>query len=158
MKILHGTVAVPSERKDDMTFAEKLRTARTARGLSQAALAKATGISLRTIQNYELDARMPKSRDTYARLAEALGVEEKAFLDENTSFVLSANEKYGSRGVKQAWDLVSDFRGLAAGGEIASEDLDEIMRAIQEAYWDAKQINRKYTNKRYTDPAAGEGG
>ncbi len=141
-----------------MTFAEKLRKARIAKGLSQQALAKATGISLRTIQNYELEARMPKKNETYAKLAQVLGVDEKDFHDDNTAFVLAANVKYGSRGVRQAWDLVSDFRGLAAGGEIAGEDLDEIMRAIQEAYWDAKCINRKYTNKRYSAPEEGDGG
>lgn len=132
-----------------MTFGEKLRKARQAKGLSQAALADATGISLRTIQNYELDARMPKSRDTYSKLAGVLGVEEKAFLDDGTDFILEANVQYGSRGLNQAWGIVRDFQGLAAGGEIAEEDLDEVMRAIQDAYWDAKQINRKYVNRRY---------
>ena len=27
--------------------------------------------------------------------------------------------------------------------------MDEIMRAMQEAYWEAKKNNRKYVNKRY---------
>ena len=33
--------------------------------------------------------------------------------------------------------------------EIAEEDMDEIMHAMQEAYWEAKKNNRKYVNKRY---------
>lgn len=126
-----------------MTFAEKLRRARTTKGLSQAALAEKTGISHRTIQNYELGAHMPKKRDTYTRLAKALGVAEEDFLDENAEFVLSAASRYGSAGADEAWDLVNRFRGLAAGGEIPEADLDKVMRAIQDAYWDAKELKNR---------------
>ena len=141
-----------------MTLAEKLKNARAAKHLSQRALAEACDLSLRTIQNYELGARMPKQRETYARLAEALGIDEKVLLDDNADFVLRASEQYGSRGAKQAWDLVADFRGLCAGGEVAEEDMDIIMQALQNAYWNAKKLNRKYTNKRYLSepPEGGE--
>ena len=30
-----------------------------------------------------------------------------------------------------------------------AEDIDENMRALQEAYWRAKEINRKYVPKKY---------
>ena len=132
-----------------MNLSEKIKNARTAKQMSQNELAKATGISLRTIQNYETGARLPKSRSTYTKLADALGIDENALMDENTDFVLRATERYGGRGARQAWDLVADFKLLAAGGEIEEEDMDEIMRAMQEAYWEAKKNNRKYVNKRY---------
>ena len=132
-----------------MNLSEKIKNARAAKQMSQNDLAKATGISLRTIQNYESGARMPKSRDTYTKLSAALGIDEKVLMDENADFVLRANEQYGGRGARQAWDLVADFKVLAAGGEIAEEDMDEIMHAMQEAYWEAKRNNRKYVNKRY---------
>ena len=44
-----------------MNFSEKIKTARLARQWSQKDLAGKSGISLRTIQNYELGTRMPKS-------------------------------------------------------------------------------------------------
>lgn len=132
-----------------MNLSEKLKNARAAKQMSQSDLAKAAGISLRTIQNYETGGRLPKSRETYTKLAAALGIDEKILLDDNADFILRANERYGVRGAKQAWDLVDDFKVLAAGGEIAEEDMDEIMRALQEAYWDAKKNNRKYVNSRY---------
>lgn len=132
-----------------MTLGEKLRNARIAKQLSQAELANAAGVSLRTIQNYEMDARVPKKRDTYLKLAQALGVDEKVLLDDNAGFVLRANEQYGSRGARQAWDLVADMGAMFAGGEMEEEDMDEIMRALQDAYWEAKKRNRKYVNKRY---------
>jgi len=132
-----------------MTLGEKLRNARAAKHLSQSDLAKAAGVSLRTIQNYEMDARLPKNRGTYTKLAQALDIDENVLVDDNTSFVLRANERYGGRGAKQAWDLVADLRAMWAGGEMEEEDMDEIMRAMQDAYWEAKKNNRKYANRRY---------
>ena len=132
-----------------MTLAEKLKNARAALRMSQSELAEASGISLRTIQNYELGASMPKQRSSYGKLAHALHMDENVLLDETADFVLRANERYGSRGARQAWDLVADFRGMCAGGEMNEDDMDEIMQALQEAYWDAKKMNRKYVNQRY---------
>lgn len=132
-----------------MNFGEKIKNARLLKGCSQRELAELTGISLRTIQNYELGVRLPKSRDTYTKLAAALGVDENVLLDENASFVLRANEQYGNKAAQQAWNLVADVKAIWAGGEMEDEDMDAIMQALQEAYWDAKKNNRKYVNKRY---------
>ncbi len=132
-----------------MNFSEKIRNARLAKGLSQDDLAKAAGISLRTVQNYELGARLPKKKDTYTSLAKALGIHEEVLLDENASFVIRANEQYGSRGARQAWDMAAEIGSMWAGGEMEEEDMDAIMQALQEAYWDAKKSNRKYVNRRY---------
>lgn len=132
-----------------MNFSEKIRKARLAKGFTQSDLAKATGISLRTVQNYELGARLPKTRDTYTKLARALGINEEVLLDDNASFVIRANEQYGSRGARQAWDMVAEIGSMWAGGEMDEEDMDAIMQALQDAYWDAKKSNRKYVNRRY---------
>ena len=132
-----------------MNFNEKIRNARLAKGFTQSDLAKATGISLRTVQNYELGARLPKTRDTYTKLARALGINEEVLLDDNASFVIRANEQYGSRGARQAWDMVAEIGSMWAGGEMNEEDMDAIMQALQDAYWDAKKSNRKYVNRRY---------
>ena len=42
---------------------------------------------------------------------------------------------------------MEEVSGLFAGGNIADEDLDEMMRGIQEAYWIAKENNKKYAPK-----------
>ncbi|MCR4951964.1 MAG: helix-turn-helix domain-containing protein [Solobacterium sp.] len=125
-----------------MDFSEKIRNARIAKGWSQDQLADHSGISRRTIQNYELGARLPKKRETYKVLAETLGIDESVLLDENVDFVLRANEQYGSTAMKQALNLVEDVRALWAGGEMEEEDMDEIMRALQDAYWDVKKKAR----------------
>ena len=132
-----------------MEFNEKIRNARMAKGWTQKDLAQATGMALRTIQNYELGARLPKKRDTYLALAKALDINEDVLLDDNASFVLRANERYGSRGARQAWDMVADIAAMWSGGEMDEEDMDSIRQAMQEAYWEAKKNNRKYVPKKY---------
>ena len=132
-----------------MEFNEKIRNARMAKGWTQKDLAQATGMALRTIQNYELGARLPKKRDTYLALAKALDINEEVLLDDSASFVLRANERYGSRGARQAWDMVADLAAMWSGGEMDEEDMDAIMQAMQEAYWEAKKNNRKYVPKKH---------
>ena len=135
--------------KREMEFSEKIRNARIAKSMSQKELAEITGLSLRTIQNYELGTRLPKKKETYNVLADALEIREEVLLDKNASFILRANERYGSRGARQAWDMVSDLASMWAGGEMDEEDMDAIMQAMQEAYWEAKKKNRKYIPKKY---------
>ena len=74
-----------------MKFGEKLREARIARGLSQKELAKRTGIAVRTIINYESNARMPKKQDSYARLAEVLDVDVDSLKDDNAGATILKN-------------------------------------------------------------------
>ena len=45
--------------------------------------------------------------------------------------------------------LTEEVTGLFAGGEMAQEDMDVMMKAIQDAYWIAKEKNKKYTPKKY---------
>lgn len=132
-----------------MELSEKIKNARIARNMSQRELAEAIGVSDRTIQNYEMGARLPRNRATYEALANALSINVETLLDENASFVLTATERYGKRGAKQAMEMVNDIAAMWAGGDMEEEDMDTIMRAMQDAYWEAKKNNRKYVNKRF---------
>ena len=132
-----------------MKFGEKVRAARLAAHYSQRQLADMTGIALRTIQNYESGERLPKQKESYELLAAALNVELESLKDDNADFVIKATEKYGSRGHEQAERLIKEVSGLYAGGELAEEDMDAMMKAIQEAYWIAKEKNRKFVPKKY---------
>ncbi len=122
-----------------MEFSEKLKNMRIAKGWSQEDLARKTGISRRTIQNYESGKILPKKRSSYTVLAQTLQVEEEALLDSGVDFVLRANEQYGDQAMRQAMDLVADVRALWAGGEMEEEDMDVIMKSLQEAYLEAKE-------------------
>lgn len=132
-----------------MKLAEKIRCLRKQKGITQAALAEAVGVSRRMIQEYEKNGRYPRNREIYTRMAEFFGVEINYLLTEDEEFAADAAEKYGDRGAKQAEKLIAQVRGLFAGGEMADEDKDTMMRAIQEAYWESKEINKKYTPKKY---------
>lgn len=132
-----------------MKFGEKLRKYRTEKGLTQAELAKRAGLGLNTISNYESGKTYPQNREVYTTLATILGVNPDHLHNENDDFITDATAKYGSRGAKQAQELLEEITGLFAGGEMAEEDKDVMMKAIQDAYWIAKEKNKKYTPKKY---------
>lgn len=132
-----------------MKFGEKLRGLREQKGLSQTELGNRVGLSLKTIRGYEIYDVYPRKREVYSRLAEALDVDASYLINEGEAFVLDAAGVYGSRGRKGAEKLVTELSGLFAGGDMAEEDMDEMMLALQEAYWIAKRNNRKYTPKKY---------
>lgn len=132
-----------------MKFCEKVKEARNKAGLKQDELAKAIGVSLRTITNYESGERYPKKREVYYKLADVLKVDVNYLLTEDEEFLIDAEKQYGKRGAKQAKELLAEVSGLFAGGDLADEDLDEMMKGIQEAYWIAKEKNRKYTPKKH---------
>ena len=133
-----------------MTFGEKLKYHRLEKGLKQTELAKLAGLGLNTISNYELGKTRPQDHKIYKVLADILEIDADYLHNDNDDFINSALEAYGSRGKKQAKQLMEDVTGLFAGGDMADEDLDEFMRAVQEAYWLAKDKNKKYTRKDYT--------
>ena len=72
-------------------------------------------------------------------------------LTEGESFVLNASEQYGPSGRRDARMLVDELTGLFSGGQMAEEDMDELMLAIQKAYIIAKEDSRKYTPKKYRE-------
>ncbi len=128
-----------------MTFSEKLRRLRREKGMTQAGLAAAVGVSKRTIAGYEADGRYPKDRALYDRLADVLGCPRDYLLTEGERFISEAGERYGARGRRQAEEAVNTLSGMFAGGELSDEDRDAVLRALQQAYWDSKEENKKYT-------------
>ncbi len=139
-----------------MTFGERIRELRKQKNLSQQEAANELNVSLRTLKNYELDKTLPRTRAIYERIATFYNVDINYLLKEDEQFVVDANERYGARGKRQANELLAEVSGLFAGGEMDEEDMDEMMKAIQDAYWIAKKRNRKYVPKKYrtdnTDP------
>lgn len=63
-----------------MTFAEKLRELRDAKGISEAKLAEASGVPFGTVHEYGLGRRKP-SFAAVVKLAKALGVTCEAFAE-----------------------------------------------------------------------------
>ena len=131
-----------------MAFAERLKTARLQAGLSQDKLSSALGISKRTIINYESGETLPSS-DKLPIIAKYFGVSIESLISENEEFVALAYEKGGRRSAREAEELVTEVSGLFAGGRLSEEEKDTVMKAIQNAYWIAKdESKRKYTTKK----------
>lgn len=133
-----------------MTFADKLKKERAKLQMTQADFAKHIGVSYRMLQNYELGKNHPRTREVYQKIATALGLDVNYLLTENEEFVLDIADRYGTRGAQGATKVLSDVKALFAGGEMAEEDMDVFMKAVQDAYWEVKKINKeKYTPKKY---------
>ena len=132
-----------------MTFGEKVKNERNRLGLNQDELAKKIGVTRRVISSYENDSSRPRGTERYKKLAEALGVNINYLLSEGEAFIADVEDNYGHRGAKQAKELLAEVTGLFAGGEMADEDMREMVDAIQEAYLIAKKNNKKYTPKKY---------
>ena len=132
-----------------MTFGEIVKNERNRLGLNQDELAKKIGVTRRVISSYENDSSRPRGTERYKKLAEALGVNINYLLSEDEAFIADVEDNYGHRGAKQAKELLAEVTGLFAGGEMADEDMREMVDAIQEAYLIAKKNNKKYTPKKY---------
>lgn len=133
-----------------MTFGEKLRESRVKKGMTQSELAKAANLGLNTISNYESGKTYPKKREIYETLASILNVSADYLRNETEEFITEATERYGYRGKQQADQLVRQIGGLFAGGELSDDEMDGVMKALQDIYWECKAENReKYTPKKF---------
>ena len=130
-----------------MGFKEKLKEKRLEANLSQAQLAKKVSVSTRTIQNYELGSRKPRNFEIVERIAAALNTSAESLLETQDMIIISAHEKGGTMAAREINDLVSEVTGLFAGGELSEESLDGAMKALSDAYWIAKEKNKKYAPK-----------
>lgn len=131
-----------------MELKEKITKLRRMKGYTQGELANVVGVTTRAIQNYENGSRFPK-KDILAKIADALDVEEASLATDEEEFMIEANEKYGLRGKAAADKLIHNANALFAGGDVSEEDKAFVLDAIQQAYWEAKIINKKYTPKKY---------
>lgn len=142
-----------------MTFGEKIKEARLAMNLSQTELAQLTGISERSLYTYEQLGILPR-KNNIRKLAEALHISVSYLLDEdetdtqsqidNDMFIMEAREKFGSKGAKEAQDVLGRVNSLFAGGDLDEEAKDVFFQAVMAVYMDSKKNAReKFTPKKY---------
>lgn len=132
-----------------MKFSDRLKGLREKNDMTQEQLAKVSGVfPPRTIQRYECGTSRPRL-DAAEKLAKALNISVDQLLGTDGMLVAQAAEQYGARGAKQAQQLTDEITGLFTGGELAQDDMDVMMQAIMDAYWLAKEKNKKYTPKKY---------
>ena len=142
-----------------MTFGENIKEARLAMNLSQTELAQLTGISERSLYTYEQLGTLPR-KNNIRKLAEALHISVSYLLDEdetdtqsqidNDIFIMEAREKFGSKGAKEAQDVLGRVNSLFAGGDLDEEAKDVFFQAVMVVYMDSKKNAReKFTPKKY---------
>jgi transcriptional regulator with XRE-family HTH domain len=131
-----------------MEFKDRLKWSRENKGLSQAELGRKSGLAERTIQNYERGVRNPQKYKNVAAIASVLGVSPEFLLGNDGMLIVDASERGGSASAREIRALVTEVSGLFAGGELTDEDKDAAIRALTDAYWESKSINKKYAPKK----------
>ena len=127
-----------------MTFSEKLKQLRQKKGMTQEQLSEAIDVPKRSIVNYETGRSLPRDTNIYNRIAEFFKVSVDYLLSDKEEFIAKAYAEGGAKGKSQAEALVAEAGALFAGGSLSEEDKEAVFMALQEAYWVAKQDNRKY--------------
>lgn len=131
-----------------MAFKDNLKARREELGMTQLELSKAAGITTRTIYNYESGERRPSNIEVMQKIANALDTSVEKLLSNGETLVIEAHERGGARAAKDINELVSEVTGMFAGGKLSDDALDGAMRALNEAYWIAKDKNKKYGRKK----------
>lgn len=126
-----------------MTFPEKIKWARSRKGLTQMELAERCELSNRMILAYERGEKRPRM-GTLMRLAQELGVScrfltEEACDDpseglEEDGLREEADALYGASGVQDVDRLLRENAALFAGGELSQEQKDAFFDAVMTAY------------------------
>lgn len=132
-----------------MVFKDRLKEKRLESKLTQAELAGKAGVTTRTIQNYELGNRKPANMEVIQKIADALGTTIEYLLGSSGTYVVEAHEKGGAKAARDLDELVSEVTGMFAGGRLSEDALEGAMKALNDAYWIAKEKNKKYTPKKH---------
>ena len=125
-----------------MVFKERLKEKRTEANLTQVELAEKAGVTARTIQNYELGSRKPSNMVTMQK-----NTTTEYLLGSSGTYVVEAHEKGGAKAAKDIEELVSEVTGMFAGGELSEDAIEGAYKALTDAYWIAKENNKKYAPK-----------
>ena len=59
----------------------------------------------------------------------------------------NTTEKGGAKAAKDIEELVSEVTGMFAGGELSEDAIEGAYKALTDAYWIAKENNKKYAPK-----------
>ena len=132
-----------------MSFAEKFKALRAKAGISQDKLAKEIGITTRTIIKYEQGQSLP-SAEQLTKISRYFSVSIDSLLTGKEEHILAAYERGGAKSARKISELTGELSGVFAGGSLSEEDLDAAMKVITQAYWIAKDVNRKRYSKKPT--------
>ena len=84
---------------------------------------------------------------TIQKIADALNTTTEYLLGSSGTYVVEAHEKGGAKAAKDIEELVSEVTGMFAGGELSEDAIEGAYKALTDAYWIAKENNKKYAPK-----------
>lgn len=113
------------------TYGDRLKKARTEKGLSRPQLAKLCGISVKTIQNYETGFRQPNRIDTSQKFAEVLDV--------TVDYLINGNTDNDDLTEEDKSEILSHASALFAGGKLSEDEQLAFINELQTLYLDAKK-------------------
>jgi transcriptional regulator with XRE-family HTH domain len=124
-----------------MEFKDRLKEERIRAGLTQKQLAEMLGVTDRTIQNYE-HGRGGAARFSHIKaISEVLHIKAEDLMGEERESRIDTDSEHIAA-------LVKKMTALFSGGDLSDEDKEAAVRAVTEAYWESKQINKKYGRKK----------
>lgn len=114
-------------------FGERVRALRMQRGMTQEELAEKTGVTKRTIINYEQGRSSPRDAAVIQLLAREFGVTADYLLGQEP------RRRSPEDDAAMARKLAREVSALFAGGRLREQDQDAAMEMIMKAYWDGKK-------------------
>lgn len=127
-----------------MELNDKIKALRARKGLTQKALSELTGISIRTIINYETYGKVPKNRKNRKALdalAKALDVDVSYLAQDKKECALSTNDRI-SEETKTSL-LLYDATSFISNTNISDKRKEQFVLSINEAYWKFLSKQRK---------------
>ena len=118
-------------------FAERLKSLRQSRNMTQDELCKELGIVRKTLSDYENSRRYPKSADTITKVCAYFGVTTDFLIGAEDQAVISAQQKYNADNLA-AQRIINEATALFTGGELSDEDKELVFRAISEVFWETR--------------------
>lgn len=133
-------------------FPEKLKAARKAKMINQTELAEIVGVTQRSLTAYERGRAVPRP-NVIRKLAGALDVTVEYLTNDHTddpninrmseARINEVREEFGSKGAKEASDLLNRNVAFLAGGTVDQETKDAFFQALMTAYVTAKNSARE---------------
>lgn len=124
-----------------MEFNDKIKALRARKGLTQKALSELTGISVRTIINYEAYGKAPKNQKVLNALAKALDVDVSYLTQDKKGCALSTDDRI-SEETKTSL-LLYDATSFISNTNISDKQKEQFILSINEAYWKFLSKQRK---------------
>ncbi|NLL63248.1 MAG: helix-turn-helix transcriptional regulator [Ruminococcaceae bacterium] len=124
-------------------FCDELKMLRKQKGVTQKEVANATGINLRTLQNYEMGKCYPRKQEYTKRLAAYFNVPIERLISNEDYYIMVAGEKGGPVAERELASIIKEMRALFSGGTLSEPDKDYVLKSINEVYWDSKDKARK---------------